>query len=72
MHVTLRDWQFKTIMCIYRLLYENLMVTANQNSPCIYLTQLVIIFYMWEYLPFIMRKNLRLTSGVKEEACQTL
>ena len=32
MHLKLRDQQLKTIMYIYRLLYENLMVTTNQKS----------------------------------------
>ena len=32
MHLKWRDQSLKTITFIYRLLYENLMVTANQNS----------------------------------------
>ena len=32
MHLKLREQQLKTILCIYRLLYKNLMVTANQKS----------------------------------------
>ena len=31
MHVKLRDQQLNTIMCIYRLLYKNFMVTTNQK-----------------------------------------
>ena len=30
MHLKLKDQQFKTILYIYRLLYQNLMVTTNQ------------------------------------------
>ena len=32
MHLKLRDQQLKTIMYTYRLLYQNLMVTTNENS----------------------------------------
>ena len=32
MHLKLRDQQLKTILYIYRLLYQNLMVTTNQKS----------------------------------------
>ena len=32
MHLKLRDQQLKTIMYIYRLIYQNLMVTANKKS----------------------------------------
>ena len=32
MHLKLRDKQLKTIWCIYKLLYQSLMVTANQKS----------------------------------------
>ena len=32
MHLKLRDQQLKTIMYLYRLLYQNLMATANQKS----------------------------------------
>ena len=32
MHWKLRDQQLKTILYIYRLLYQNLMGTANQKS----------------------------------------
>ena len=32
MHLKLRDWQLKTILYIYRLLYKNYMVTTNQKS----------------------------------------
>ena len=32
MHLKLRDQQLKTIMYIYRLLYQNLMVTTNEKS----------------------------------------
>ena len=35
MFLKLRDWQLKTILCVYVshiLLYQNLMVTANQKS----------------------------------------
>ena len=32
MHLKLKDWQHKTIFFIYRLLYQNLMVTTNQKS----------------------------------------
>lgn len=32
MHLKWRDQPLKTITFIYRLLYENLRVTANQNS----------------------------------------
>ena len=32
MHLQLRDQQLKTISYIYRLLYQNLRVTANQKS----------------------------------------
>ena len=32
MHLKLRDQQLKTIMYIYRLLYQNLMANANENS----------------------------------------
>ena len=32
MHLQLRDQQLKTIWCIYRLLYQNFRVTANQKS----------------------------------------
>ena len=32
MHLKLRDKKLKTILCIYKLLYQNLMVTANQKS----------------------------------------
>ena len=32
MHLQLRDQQLKTILYIYRLLYQNLRVTANQKS----------------------------------------
>ena len=32
MHLKLRDKQLKTILCMYKLLYQNLMVTANQKS----------------------------------------
>ena len=32
MHLKLRDQQFKTILCIYRLLYQNLMGSANQKT----------------------------------------
>ena len=31
MRLKLKDQQFKTILFIYRLLYQNLMVTANQK-----------------------------------------
>ena len=31
-HLKLRDQQLKTILFIYRLLYQNLIVTANQKS----------------------------------------
>ena len=31
-HLKLRDQQLKTILYIYRQLYQNLMVTTNQNS----------------------------------------
>ena len=32
MHLKLRDKKLKTILCIYKLLYQNLMVTENQKS----------------------------------------
>ena len=32
MHLKLRDQQFNTVMYIYTLLYQNLMVTANRKS----------------------------------------
>ena len=32
MHLKLRDQQLKTILYIYRLLYQNFMVTTNQKS----------------------------------------
>ncbi|MCO5700791.1 hypothetical protein NDJ34_19635 [Acinetobacter baumannii] len=32
MHLQLRDQQFKTILHIYRLLYQNFRITANQKS----------------------------------------
>ena len=32
MHFQLRDQQLKTILYIYRLLYQNFMVTINQKS----------------------------------------
>ena len=32
MHLKLRDQQLKTIMYTYRLLYQNLMLTTNENS----------------------------------------
>ena len=32
MHFKLRDQQLKTIMYLYRLLYQNLMVTSHQRS----------------------------------------
>ena len=32
MHLKLRDQQLKTIMYIYRQLYENLMANTNQKS----------------------------------------
>ena len=32
MHLKLRDQQLKIILYVYRLLYQNLMVTANQKS----------------------------------------
>ena len=32
MHLKLRDQQLKTILYIYRLLHQNLMVTTNQKS----------------------------------------
>ena len=32
MHLKLRDYELKTILYIYRLLYQNLTVTANQKS----------------------------------------
>ena len=32
MHLKLRDQQLKTIMHMYRLLYQNLMVQTNQKS----------------------------------------
>ena len=32
MHLRLRDQQLKTITYVYRLLYKNLMVTANEKS----------------------------------------
>ena len=32
LHLKLRDQQFKTTLYIYRLLYQNLMGTANQKS----------------------------------------
>ena len=32
MHLKLKDQQLKTILFIYRLLYQNLMITANQKS----------------------------------------
>ena len=32
MHLKLRDQQLKTILYIYRLIYQNLMGTANQKS----------------------------------------
>ena len=32
MHLKLKDQQLKTILFIYRLLYQNLMVTANCKS----------------------------------------
>ena len=32
MYLQLRDQQLKTILYIYRLLYQNLIVTANQKS----------------------------------------
>ena len=32
MHLKLKDQQLKTILSIYRLLYQNLMVTTNQKS----------------------------------------
>ena len=31
MHLQLRGQQLKTILCIYRLLYQYLMLTANQK-----------------------------------------
>ena len=31
-HLKLRDEQLKTILYVYRLLYQNLMVTENQKS----------------------------------------
>ena len=31
MYLKLREQQLKSIFCIYRLLYQNLMGTANQN-----------------------------------------
>ena len=32
MHLKLRDQQLKTMLYIYRLLHQNLMVTTNQKS----------------------------------------
>ena len=32
MHLKFRDNQLKIILCIYRLLYQNLTVTVNQKS----------------------------------------
>ena len=32
MHLKLKDQQLKAILFIYRLLYQNLMVTTNQES----------------------------------------
>ena len=32
LHLKLRDQQLKTILYVYRLLYQNLMVTSNQKS----------------------------------------
>ena len=32
MHLQLKDQQLKTTLYIYRLIYQNFMVTANQNS----------------------------------------
>ena len=32
MHLKLRDQELKTILFIYRLLYQNLMVTTHQKS----------------------------------------
>ena len=32
MHLQLRVQQLETILCIYRLLYQNVRVTANQKS----------------------------------------
>ena len=32
MHLKLKDQQLKTILFIYRLVYQNLMITANQKS----------------------------------------
>ena len=32
MHLKLRDRELKTILYMYRLLYQNLMVTSNQKS----------------------------------------
>ena len=32
MHLKLKDQQLKITLSIYRLLYQNLMVTANQKS----------------------------------------
>ena len=32
MHLKLRDQKLKTIMYLYKLLYQNLMVTTNQKS----------------------------------------
>ena len=32
MHLQLRNQQLKTILCIYRLLYQNFRITVNQKS----------------------------------------
>ena len=32
MHLKLKDQQLKTILFIYRMLYQNLMITTNQKS----------------------------------------
>ena len=32
MHLQLRNQQLKTILCIYRLLYQNFRITANKKS----------------------------------------
>ena len=40
MHLKLKDQQLKTTLFIYRLLYQNLMVSANQKSTIDTYTQI--------------------------------
>ena len=64
MHVKLRDQQLKTIMCIYRLLYKNFMVTTNQNSSYIFIYDSVSDYILYMVLSpslYVEKFEVRLT-----------